>query len=269
MEAFRFMHRSKRKLYTLYPLLSFLLLAAPSLVLTTAARAQTSTTNTVPEPQTLTPAPQAAPSATATAPQTNQSAAARVRARRQQRIDAIIKDIYGHKYEFFAGYGYLRFRPGDTLQHTSESAWDVGFTDYVKPKLGIVGDFRGYYGTTYTYNNEFQIFQPSISQYMYLFGAQYRVTGKQHYAVGLRAMAGWAHGNFDTNTGGLPGTLIGLYPNGNAFAGEVGIPVDINISPAISARITPEFVGTHFGSSYQFNKGFTGTIVYRFKKVTW
>ena len=174
MEAFRFMHRSKRKQYTLYPLLSFFLLAAPFLVLTISAHAQTSTTNTVPEPQTLTPAPQAAPPAAATTSQTNQSAAARVRARRQQRIDAIIKDIYGHKYEFFAGYGYLRFRPGDTLQHTSESAWDVGFTDYLKPKLGIVGDFRGYYGTTYTYNNEFQIFQPSISQYMYLFGAQYR-----------------------------------------------------------------------------------------------
>jgi hypothetical protein len=260
VEAFRFMQRSKRKQYILYPLLSFFLLAAPLFLLVAAARAQSSTDAT-PAPQATAPSPAAAPSAS---PQT---AAERVRARRQQRIAAIINDIYGHKYEAYGGYGYLRFTPGPSLQHVTEAAWNVGITDFLKPKLGLTADVRGYYGTAYTYNNEFQVFKPSISQYVYLFGPQYRVTQGQHIGTSVRVLAGYAHGNFDTNTGGLPGTLIGLYPNGNALALNGGIPVDYNISPALSARITPDLLYTRFGSANQLNLGFTASIMYRFGKT--
>jgi hypothetical protein len=249
------MHRSKRTRLFFYPLMSFFLLAAPIL------RAQTTTEPAAAAPAQTTPAP-----ATATATQTPGSAAARVRARRQQRIQAIVNDIYSHKYEAYAGGNYLRFRAGDSLQRVTEVGWNVGATDYIRPHLGITVDGRGYYGTAYTYNNEFQVFKPSISQYSLMAGAQYRVREKQHYAVGLCLLAGIDHGNFDTNTGGLTGTLIGLYPNGNAFALNGGIPTDINISPALAVRITPEFLYTTFGSSNQFNLGFTAGILYRFGK---
>src|SRR6476646_2503722 len=116
------MHRSRRIRYILYPFLSFLLLAAPKM------RAQ----NT-PEP----PNPSLQAPTTPAPTQGAETAAARVRARRQQRIAAIIQDIYSHKYEGYAGGGYLRFRPGDSLQRVTEVSWTVGFTDYIKPMLGI------------------------------------------------------------------------------------------------------------------------------------
>jgi hypothetical protein len=245
------MHRSSRIRYILYPFLSFLLLAAPEM------RAQ----NT-PEP----PAPALQAPTTPAPTQGAESAAARVRARRQQRIAAIIADIYSHKYEAYAGGGYLRFRPGDSLQRVTEVSWNVGFTDYIKPKLAITGDARGYYGTAYTYNNEFQIFKPSISQYVFLGGPQYRAYEGLHFAAGIRVLAGLSHGNFDTNTGGLPSQYLNLYPNGNAFALNGGLPLDYNISPAIAARITPEFLYNTFGGSNQFNLGFSASLVYRFGK---
>jgi hypothetical protein len=207
-----------------------------------------------------------APATTPAQTQGAETAAARVRARRQQRIAAIIADIYSHKYETYAGSGYLRFRAGDSLQKVTEVDWNVGFTDYIKPKLGITGDARGYYGTAYTYNNEFQIFKPSISQYTFMAGPQYRAYQGLHFAAGVRVLAGLSHGNFDTNTGGLPSQYLGLYPNGNAFAINGGIPVDYNISPAIAARVTPEFLYNNFGSSNQFNMGFSLSLVYRFGK---
>ncbi|HVJ08171.1 MAG TPA: hypothetical protein VM554_07290 [Acidisarcina sp.] len=253
------MHRSKLKQYFLFPLLS-ILLAAP------AMRAQTSTsTDAAPaaqepaqEPAQTTPAPPAAAGP--------QSAAARVRARRQQRIQALVKDIYGHKYEAYGGFSYQRFRPGDSLQRSTEVGWNVGLTDYIRPKLGITVDTRGNYGAAYTYNNQYQVFMPSISQYVFMAGPQYRITQGQRLASSVRVLVGVSHGNFDTNTNGLPGTLIGLYPNGNSVALDGGIPLDYNVSPALAVRVTPDFLYTRFGSSNQYNLGFTAGIVYRFHK---
>ena len=74
----------------------------------------------------------------------------RVNARRKLRIKQMIADTYSHKYEFDFGGGYLRFRPGSTLQHNSEEGWNVDITDYVRGDLGVTADFRGYYGIAYT-----------------------------------------------------------------------------------------------------------------------
>lgn len=248
MEAFRFMHLSKRTRNILYLLLPFFLLAAPWM------RAQNSP-DAAQQPQ-VKQRPSENPAA--------QSAAARVRARRQQRIQALIEDIYTHKYEFYAGGGYQRFRPGDSLQNVTEMAWNAGVTDYVKRRLGVTLDARGYYGTAYTYNNQYAVYKPSISQYTFLAGPQYRITQGPRYAISLRALGGISHGNFDTNTGGLPGSLIGLYPNGNALAAGVSLPLDYNVSPGLAIRITPDFLYTRFGSSNQYNRGFTAGFVYRF-----
>ena len=52
----------------------------------------------------------------------------RVRARREARTQATIKDTYSHKYEIYFGYAYLRMRPGHDLQHANESGWNAGWT---------------------------------------------------------------------------------------------------------------------------------------------
>ncbi len=92
-------------------------------------------------------------------------AQARVNARRRLREQAIEQDTYSHKYELYAGGGYLRFHPGSMLQHNTEAAWNAGVTEWIRPKLGITADARGYYGTAITDNFEFQVYKPSISQY--------------------------------------------------------------------------------------------------------
>jgi hypothetical protein len=59
-------------------------------------------------------------------------------------------------------------------------------------------------------------------------------------------------------------TLVGLYPVATVFATTPGITVDYNFDPQLAVRITPEMVITRFGSEWQFNKGLSFGIVYRF-----
>ena len=77
-------------------------------------------------------------------------------------------------------------------------------------------------------------------------------------------LAGVGHGNFGTGTGGLPPTLIGLYPNGTPFNLSVGVSVDYNLGPALALRLTPNYLLSLYGSDTQNNLGFNVDVVYRF-----
>ncbi len=261
MEAFSLMHRRKRNGYRVYPILSLFLLSLSLL----CAQDTTQPASPAPEAQ-----QQAAPAQNEQTPEQRarvlRDAQARVRARRQSRIAQIVQDTYGHQFETYFGGGYLRFRPGNTLQHNSEAAWNVGITDYLRPRFGITADFRGYYGTTYTGNNPFAIHNPSISQYTFLAGPQYRITRGPRFATSIQVLGGVGHGNFDTGTGGFPGSLVGLYPNATVFNVSVGVPLDYNVSPALALRITPTYLLTDYGSTLQHNRGFNIGVVYRFGK---
>ena len=203
-------------------------------------------------------------------PQTQQERArilrdaqARVTARRRLREQAVVQDTYSHKYELYAGGAYMRFRPGTNLQHDTEAAWNVGVTEWVRPKLGITADARGYYGTAITNNFEFQVYKPSISQYTFMAGPQYRFYQSQRWAWNAQVLGGLAHGNFSTGTGGFPAEAVGLYPDGNKLVISVGVPVEYNLSPALAARLMPDYLLTNFGGDIQHNLGFTAGVVYR------
>ncbi len=254
MEASGFMQFGRRLGYGSYPILALALLLTP-----TALPAQDNTNQQQSQPQA-----QTAQQAPAERSEVLRQAQDRVRARRRLRVQQIIQDTYTHKYEVYGGGGYLRFTPGPSLQHLNEAAWNAGFTDYKWGKIGLTADFRGYYGTAFTYVNQYQVFNPSISQYTFLGGPQARLVMHQHWGVSGNVLVGVAHGNFSTNTGGLPGTLIGLYPDGNTFSLEVGAPIDYNLGPTFAIRITPNYLMTHFGSETQNNLGWNAGVVWRF-----
>ena len=193
-------------------------------------------------------------------------AQARINARRQARIQQIIDETYGHKFEAYFGGGYLRFHPGEMKQHINEVDWNVGITDYIRPKLGITADFRGYYGTAYIGNNPYGIFLPGISQYSFLFGPQYRIRARPKLAISLQALAGFGHGNFDTGTGGLPASFLGLYNDGTVFNLSLGVPFDYNLSPGLAIRVDPLYLLTLYGGDTQNNLGFNAGVVYRWGK---
>lgn len=253
------MHFGKCKGYGSYPILALALFLAPAAVWAQSTTDQQTPQTTEPQPQT-----QTQPQAPSQRAEVLRQAQQRVNARRKMRVEQIIQDTYTHKYEVYGGGGYLRFHAGSTLQHMNEASWNAGFTDYLAGKLGVTADFRGYYGTAYTYINEFQVFQPSISQYTFLAGPQMRFVEKQHWAVSANALVGFGHGNFGTGTGGLPPTLIGLYPDSTVFNLSIGAPIDYNLGPTLAVRLTPNYLMSDYGSQIQNNLGFNAGVVWRF-----
>lgn len=188
----------------------------------------------------------------------------RVRARRQQRTEAVIQDTYSHKYDAYFGYVYLRFRPGSSLQHVTEYGWNAGLTDYIRPKLGITADFRGYYGNAYVGNNPYALFKPFISNYSVMAGPQYRLVERKTWGVSGQVLAGVTRNLFYGDSNNFPGTLLGLYPNEWRFAAAAGVPVDYNLGPGLAIRVTPTYYFTNFGGETQSNLGFGAGAVYRF-----
>ncbi len=177
----------------------------------------------------------------------------------------MVQDTYSHKFEVYGGGGYTRFRPGESLQHINESAWNGGFTDYIRPRLGITADLRGYYGTAFITPNQYNIFKPSISEYSFMAGPQYRIVRREHWAVSGQVLVGGAKGNFNGNGAEFPGTLVGLWSSGTNFSAAVGVPIDYNIGPGLAFRIQPGYWLTTFGSTTQVkNLGFTTGLVFRF-----
>jgi hypothetical protein len=250
------MHQSKRFGCQVYPLLFLITLAIPGLM------AQNPTGGS--------PAP--APAQTEPEnPQQNQirlaqEAQARIRARREQRKQRVVQDTYSHKFEVYGGGGYTRFRPGSSLQHINESAFNAGFTDYLRGRLGVTADLRGYYGIAFITPNPYNIFKPSISEYSFMAGPQYRFVRREHWEISGQALVGGSKGNFNASTSGVPpGTFVGLWASGTNFSAAVGVPVNYNLSPGLAVRLQPSYWFTTFGSSTQAkNLGFNAGIVYRF-----
>ena len=226
-----------------------------------AVQAQSSSSN----PATPDQAPRAAQS------QPQVSVQARIKARREQRRAAAIREAYGHRYEAYIGGGYLRFLPGTNLQRVNEYNWDAGLTRYRDERLGFTVDGRGTYGTPFVGLNaatNSAITKPAISQYSVMAGPTYRFYLQPKYSIAGRVMAGYAQGNFSGDTSGNSklSTALGLYPDGSTYAANASLMVEYNLTPNVGIRVAPEYLLTGFGSTQQNSLGFTSGIVYRFGK---
>ena len=209
--------------------------------------------------------------AAAQAPQqSNQlSVQARMRMRREQRRATAIHDAYDHRWDAYTQMGYLRFKPGPSLQRLTWYGWNAGATRYSSERLGITVDLRGYFGMAYVGLNPYSqgaFTRPEISQYSVMAGPTYRFYVQPKYSISGRVTGGWAFGNFGGDTNGVTPTLLGLYPNANTFAVAASVAGEYNVSPNVALRLAPEYYVSGFGSTMQASRGFTGGFVYRFGK---
>jgi hypothetical protein len=108
--------------------------------------------------------------------------------------------------------------------------------------------------------------KPSVAVYSVQAGPSYRFYLQPKYSVGLRATAGYAHGNFSGDTNGFGGKLLGLYADGSTFVANAAIVGEYNVSPGLGIRLAPEYNFNGFGSTIQSSRGFTFGFVFRYGK---
>ena len=114
------MYFGKRKGYLAYPVLALAILFASASMRAQDASSQQQTESPAQiqdqsQSQTQTPEQRV---------EVLRRAQQRVRARRERRVQQIIRDTYSHQYELYFGGGYLRFRPGHSLQKKRRSLPD-------------------------------------------------------------------------------------------------------------------------------------------------
>jgi hypothetical protein len=216
------------------------------------------------------PAPQSAPPAAQAPSQGQLSVSARIKARREQRRAAAIKDVYTHLYEGYIGTTYLRFHPGPSLQRMNEyGGWTLGVSRYYTERFGVTVDARGLYGRAFippVSNPASAIPHPEISQYAGMIGPTYRFLLTPKYSISGRVLAGGGYGNFSGDLGAFTTASFGLYPSGATPVISASAPIEYNISPELGLRLNPEYIFTKFGSETQNSLGFSLGLVVRWGK---
>jgi hypothetical protein len=195
-------------------------------------------------------------------------------ASRLARIQRTIDETYAHHYEIIGGGGYLRFKAGDYIKRNNEISWATAFNYYLNPKLAVVGDVRGSFGSALQQQSPdhplaYQgVPKAQINEYTFMGGASYRFYRKEKVALSVQGLGGVADGVFSSGGKGYTGPELGFWQDGFRPAFSVGISGDYNIQPNLALRITPTYVGTIFtgvqtevGSFTDPNKGVT-TVTY-------
>lgn len=186
---------------------------------------------------------------------------------KQRREAQMVTDAYSHRWEFYVGGQYMRFRPGPDLHNSGTGGWTVGLTRYFTPRFGITADARGNYGNNSlgpvqggglnTYNAKFANFPFTI-------GPQYRFYGSSKWSVSGAFQVGAIYGYFDRNTNGFPPELVGFYPASVVGAGIGSVDIDYNLGPALAVRFAPHVLLDRFGGNLDHNQGLLVGLVYRF-----
>lgn len=176
---------------------------------------------------------------------------------------------YNNKYEIYGGAAFSHFNSGPSLvAGTNLGGFDVQGTRWFSSWLGATANIRGYYGTQGVTPNALGIHGPFVYEHQFMGGASFRGPKNEHAALTFHVLAGGAYGVFDSalDPGEKP-TQFGMFNNGLAFATALGGSVDLNRSPKIALRISPDYLLTRFGGTSQNEFAISVGILYRFAKV--
>jgi hypothetical protein len=162
---------------------------------------------------------------------------------------------YDYRWEVYGGAAYAHFNAGPQLvQGANLGGFDVEGARFFTPRLAVAASVRGYYGTSGTQPNPYGIRGPFVSEQMFLAGPEYRGPSNQHITTTLHALFGGAYGSFESalqSQDGMkvPPAAVGFFSNQLTFGSALGGTIDLNRSPRLAFRISPDATLTNFGSA--------------------
>jgi len=155
---------------------------------------------------------------------------------------------YDYRWEFYGGFAYSHFNAGpNLLQGANLGGFDAQVARFFTHRLAAAANVRGYYGTSGVVPNAYGITGPFVSEHMFLAGPEFRGPSNEHASLTLHALVGGAYGNFQHAIGNVPPGALGLFSNQFAFGSAFGGSIDLNRSPRLVFRISPDATFTDFG----------------------
>jgi hypothetical protein len=164
-------------------------------------------------------------------------------------------NYHTYKWEYYGGVAYSHFNAGPSLVRGANlGGFEGQAARFFTPRWAAVGDVRGYYGTSGTQPNPYGIRGPFVSETTFMGGAEYRGPSNEHASILLHALVGGAYGSFerglyDQNNQPVAPAAVGFFSNQVAFASAFGGSLDLNRSPRLVFRISPDATLTDFGSA--------------------
>lgn len=185
--------------------------------------------------------------------------------------DALAGVKYDNRWEVYGGFAYAHFKAGPNLvQGANLGGFDAQATRWFTPRWGATGNVRGYYGTSGVVPNIYNIEGPFVSEHLFVAGPQLRGPHNAHGAFNLHLLAGGARGSFqrglNDNGVSLPPGQFGFFNDSTVFASVAGGTIDLNRSPRLALRISPDYLLTRFGGQTQSNFAISVGLLYRFTK---
>jgi hypothetical protein len=181
---------------------------------------------------------------------------------------------YDYRWEIYGGFAYSHFNAGpNLLQGANLGGYDIQAAHWFRQHWALAGNARYYLGTSGVVPNIYEIRGPFVSEQMYLFGPEFRGPSNRHASMTFHALVGGAYGNFDsalTDQYGhpVPPNALGLFNNQWTFGSAFGGSVDLNRSPNLAFRISPDATFTDFGGAGLHDQfAISVGIVYRLDQV--
>jgi hypothetical protein len=147
-----------------------------------------------------------------------------------------VQTPYSIRNKIYLGGTYLRGASGPGLNSTNSAGWNVMATHYITPLLGLSADVQGNYGHAPVPPSAQLSSDPFVYQNLFFVGPQLRWRRKAKFASSVRLLAGVVDTVSDTDTGRIPPSAFGLYPNATKLALKPGAAFDFNLSPRIALR---------------------------------
>ena len=182
---------------------------------------------------------------------------------------------YNNRYEVYGGFAYSHFNAGPSLlQGANLGGFDIQGARFFTRKWAAVANVRGYIGTSGAAPNPYGVHGPGVSEYMVLAGPQYRAFSNPHGSISLHALFGGTYGYFSSALGQtvnghrVEPADIGFYNDQIAFGSAIGGSIDLNRSPRLAFRISPDALLTDYSSTGKSDLkeqfGISVGLVYRF-----
>jgi hypothetical protein len=176
---------------------------------------------------------------------------------------------YRNKYDLYGGLASSHFNAGPALiPGANLGGFDLQGTLWFGMCLGATANVRGYYGTTGVVPNPYNIHGPFIMEHLFMAGPSIRGPKNEHAALTFHALVGGSYGVFNSAINqGLTGPNLGLFNNGFTLAAALGGSLDLNRSPRLSVRLSPDYLLTRFGGVSQNEFAISIGILYRLRKM--
>lgn len=176
---------------------------------------------------------------------------------------------YREKYDIYAGFASSHFNAGPALiPGANLGGFDVQGTMWLRRRLGVTANVRGYYGTTGVVPNPYGIHGPFIYEHLFMGGPSFRGPKNEHAALTFHALVGGSYGIFNSAVDqGLTGPNLGLFNNGVALATALGGSLDLNRSAKFAIRLSPDYLLTRFGGVSQNEFAISIGVLYRLNTV--